>query len=365
MKNGSQEYYMEFKRYFNVSHTHPRIDAIKDIDQKTGEFIEAECIDVHANEIILRGYLDAADVIVHNCENHYYFINIDGLLFPVLFIYVSLIEYCIKIILNKIIEHKDLGCPFLLIPTQDISKNHKLKDLLQSLKKIFKENKILPSKHKYKEIKLLEHIINEFEKNHIESVTIRYLTNHRNKLYDIYKNDLTCNFKMLHEDIKKITESTINYICSSEFSFCSANEYTFNRYNELNKSYELMIRFKKITSKYRRKYNLSEKRRRQTKIKRGEDPDYFTASDVDFSLLNYRQYYDYKDFNDKELNLLVLGVYFSRYPFISMVSVEYYNAWSKEHKIQLLDERVMILNKAILGLRKHIQRVEKVINKYC
>ena len=67
---------------------------------------------------------------------------------------------------------------------------------------IFNENKSLPAEHLFKGMQLLEHIVNEFEKNQIESVAMRYFTNHIDQLYGMYKSGFICNLIDLHDDKK-------------------------------------------------------------------------------------------------------------------------------------------------------------------
>ena len=84
---------------------------------------------------------------------------------------------------------------------------------------------------------------------------------------------------------------------------------------------------------------------------------------MDFSLLRYRRdYYNFDDFNDKELSLLVMGSYFNQYPlFEPLPPLTSISRWSKKEKICKLDERVLNINKGISNLKKHIKRVKEII----
>lgn len=352
---------MKFKSYFNISHLDPGVQPICSIDQDSGEKIDA-IVEADDHAIILNGYLDAADLVVSNCTNNKRYVNLDNLLFPVLFLYVSIIEFCLKIILTKLNEHIDSGCPFLQSKNKlSTSKEHKLKKLLDSLDKFYENNRGLPPEHVLKDMELLKHVVSQFEQNEIESVKLRYITNHSNQLYEIYKKGFTCDFKTLHKNIKKIVDNTINYIGSFDLIFCSTREYTPSRHKELEKVHLLMQKFSKLTINYRKDYYIAEQNIRKKKINAGEDPDGFLVTDLGF-LPDDSDYYSLESFNDNELSLLVVGVYFNQYPWEPLAPIEYFEDWSREQKIRKVNERVLNIDNGIENLKKHMQIIKELIS---
>lgn len=324
--------------------------------------LENKPIDVHTHEIIIYGFLDAAELIVTNCESKKKFINLDRLLFPLLFINLSLIEFCLKIILNKLYEHKQKGCSYIVLEVKKYKTNHNINELAKDLKNTLDTINRDAIGHNIKNIDLVIHLANKLHEYHVTSMSLRYLIDKKgDELTNLHKKGLCCDYKSLHEDVKIFAKNTLNFINSYDLIFCEQKEFTPIRLIELKNCLKIMQKIKIRSRKYRKMEQLSELERIKKKILNNEDPDCFTADDVDFSLIS-SNHYSLDDLNTQELSLLVMGLYFKNYPLEPCFSVGYFDDWPKEDKLIKIEERILGIAESISNLKLHIKKVEKMIN---
>ncbi|MGQ3888825.1 hypothetical protein ACQUW5_07310 [Legionella sp. CNM-1927-20] len=179
---------------------------------------------------LIKGFKIAADIIIQKMTldkqvGHEY----DNLVYPLLNMYVCMIEFSLKLTIKHLLNHISNGCEYLERP-----KSNKLEKLLNhshDLKKLFKNLKdILSNKEKHPhsnlDLKFITKVIQTLKGNAVDVISTRYHYASTKDYYLLYQKQKNIRIFKLHEDIKKLIYMLLDYLKHEDFKLCELQFFT-------------------------------------------------------------------------------------------------------------------------------------------
>ncbi|WP_131782250.1 hypothetical protein [Legionella gresilensis] len=178
---------------------------------------------------LIKGFEEAADIIIQKLtvDTQVNSTN-DNLVYPLLNIYICIIEFSLKLIIKHLLNHISTGCEYLECPKSSkleklLNHSHDLKELFKNLKDIlkYKEKK---HPHSNLDLKFIAIVIQAFKDNAVSLISSPH-TNIK-KLYPSYQRQINSEIFRFHEDIKKIIHMFLDYPKNENFRLCELQFFT-------------------------------------------------------------------------------------------------------------------------------------------
>ncbi|STX52192.1 Uncharacterised protein [Legionella busanensis] len=172
---------------------------------------------------LIKGFETAADIIIQKMSvDKEVGPEYDNLVYPLLNIYVCIIEFSLKLVLKNLLNHLNNGCEYLERPKSNklirlINNNHDLKELFKNLKDIL-NNKKHP--HSNLDFKFIAEVIKSFKNNAASAISTQYHYTNMKYIYPFYQELKNIKIFKLHEDIKKIIYMALDYPNNEDFKLC-------------------------------------------------------------------------------------------------------------------------------------------------
>lgn len=190
--------------------------------------------EIQADLILADGYIESAKIIIQQIKNNHNSLGPqhDQLIYPLLNIYCSALEFLLKSSIKYLIKHKEREqCKFLNHTSQSIKKalnSHEIDALFTIFRELI-NNSNPQHPHNFDDLYFLSDIIDEFINNDINCYSTRY---HQERfprddkppqVYNLYKKQQNVRLYLLHEHIEKIADSFQNYVNNENFNLCAQN----------------------------------------------------------------------------------------------------------------------------------------------
>jgi len=335
----------------------PKLTDLLFVEEMPNHLNDDECLVIYAKSskptsYICNAYIRASDIIIDKLNKNGISAGEDELAAPLLNLYINSIELALKYLIEHLIQHQEEKTCFTIGTITHEDRQMLSSHDVDKLSKLAK--RIIPKKGDLHHLEHLSDICTFFSEIYNAGITSESTRYHKNKtgiLLELHGKQLYIKIIEFHNSVKNACNYITQYVESDDFHLCSRGEYKKGRIDELMYAKKIMKSKQNIFNEYMVSYN----KINQNKKEKGFRP--FSAKDGLLyrkkQMLNRILSEKLKNMNQKELAVLVMGLYFIRPP-IQIENHEYFSSWTRDRLIIKILERAIFFNEAYKNIEKYI-----------
>lgn len=315
----------------------------------------------HLN-ILAYGYLSAARIIVEKLiATNSIGAGDDNLVFPILNLCINSLEFSLKNLIYKLVEHSMCNtCSDIILENTKYTKALKSHDL-SFLTEV--ANTMLPTSkrsiHYFEQFQKLSRFIIDIDKAGISAETTRYQFSIKGIKHEIHSDQIMVDISKFLHNIQIIYFEISSYIQSQKFGMCEYGDFTEERLNELfeakkmmekyeNKFLGLISQLNSINNKYPYEGSINNKLLKNMHLSHSCKEDFYESF--------------LKHLNDDELVILALGFSYNAGPAYAE-SLNVFKQYNKPMLLQFIYEKLSKFIDAKNHLTNFIKEIKLILNE--